>query len=360
MHAQLLCLAAAFISLASLAADAVPDPHYFDETGMRHLVLTKAGADATRVTIRFATDPGSASLWTGIGQRKDKQLVFAQEVEDGADRGTFYIANISDSKVDIIVKPGQKKGLDASLAGTYHHASEQKLQQLAKKEAQAASTRLQTAFKNASKKWSAADRPALSLWKDQWPGLRDRWMEISLTPPKMNGPAKPAATAPPPPPPPPLLSPGTASNPADKPAAYWFKLAEVTAHGYAFVETAADPKTGTDWEAEYDDFAGGHVSITKMRDGGLHVTLSISRVGDTQAGTMDALVKAGDVSKDKSGNLSADFVVADPEVTDTAQRARIHLTRMGRYLQVEAQQTQHYSLRGWFEGIYRGSPPPKE
>lgn len=354
MRAHFLCLALAFVCHASLAAEAVTDGHYFDETGMRHLVLTKAGFDSSRIAIRFASDPGSVSQWMGVGERKDKQITFAQEVEEGADRGAFYIANVSDSKVEITLKPGQKKVVDAGIVGTYRHASEQKLQQVAKKEAQAAVTRLQTSIKNAAKKWSSADRPALLLWKEQWPALRDRWMEISLNPSKKGPPGKPpVATS--------TITPATTpANPADKPAAYWFKLAEATMHGYSFVDTVPDPKTGTGWEAEYDDFAGGHVSITQMRDGGLHVTLSMSRAEDTQTGTIDTLVKAADVTKDKAGNLSADFVVADPEVTDLSQRAKIHLTRIGHCLHVEAQQTQHYSMRGWFEGIYRGSPPPKE
>ena len=355
MRMRLPCLALVFVSLASMAADVATDGHYFDETGMRHLVLTKAGFDSTRVTIRFATDPGSTAQWMGVGERKDKQIIFAQEVEEGADRGAFYIANVSDSKVDVILKPGQKKAVDGGIVGTYRHASEQKLQQLAKKEAQAANTRLQTSLKNAAKKWSAADRPALSLWKEQWPVMRDRLLDISLSPSKKGPPGKPAAAVAP-------LTPAAPApaNPADKPASYWFKLAEVTARGYGFVDAVPDPKTGTGWEAEYDDFAGGHVSITLMRDGGLHVMLSMSRAEDTQTGTIDALVKASDVTKDKTGNLSADFTFLDPEVTDPAQRAKIHLTRIGHCLQVEAKQTQHYSIRGWFDGIYRGSPPPKE
>ncbi|MDB6118158.1 MAG: hypothetical protein JWO08_1939 [Verrucomicrobiaceae bacterium] len=357
MRATLSCLAFALVSLASLAADAVSDGHYYDETGVRHLVLTKAGSDSTRLTFRFASDPGSNSLWVGVGERKDKQVIFAQEVEEGTDRGAFYIATVGDSKVEITLKPGQKAPA-AGILGTYRRTSEQKLQLVAKKEAQLASSRLQTSFKGAAKKWSSADRPALNLWKEQWPTMRDRLLDISLNPSKKGASAKPAATAPTTTTPPAAATPP--ATPADRPAAYWFKLAEVTMRGYSFLDTVPDPKTGPGWEAEYDDFAGGHVSITLLRDGGLHVTLSMSRADDTQTGTIDAMVKPSDVTKDKTGNLSADFVVADPEVTDPAQRAKIHLSRIGHCLRVEAQQIQHYSVRGWFDGIYRGSPPPKE
>lgn len=344
MRTAFLCLALVGACCSLLAADAVQEGRYFDETASRHLTLEKAGSGASRIIIRFAADPGSEARWTGIGQRDDKQLVFALEVEDNQDRGAFYIANISESKVDITLKPGQKKAQDAGIVGTYRHTSGQKLQQVAKKEAQLANTRLLTALKNGVKKWSSSDRPALSLWKDQWPGLRDRWMDISYKAPAKDPKAKDA----------------TPANPAEKPAEYWFKLAEATMHGYSFVETLPDPKTGTGWEAEYDDFAGGHVSITQMRDGGLHVTLSISRAGDTQTGTIDTLVKAADVSKDKTGSLAANFTVTDPEVKDAAEQAKVHLTKIGHYLKVEVENPKHYTVRGWFDGIYRGSPPPKE
>ncbi len=344
MRTAFVCLALVSACSFLLAADAVQEGHFFDEAANRHLTLEKAGSGSSRIVIRFANDPGSNATWTGIGQRSDRQLIFAQEVEDNQDRGAFYIANISESKVEITLKPGQKKAQDAGIVGVYRHTSEQKLQQVAKKEAQLANTRLLTTLKNAAKKWSSADRPALSLWKDQWPGLRDRWMDLSYKAPAKDPKARDAAPA----------------NPAEKPAEYWFKLAEATMHGYSFVDTLPDPKTGTGWEAEYDDFAGGHVSLTQMRDGGLHATLSISRANDTQTGTIDTLVKAADVSKDKSGSLAAHFTVIDPEVKDPAEQAKVHLTKIGHYLKVEVENPKHYTVRGWFDGIYRGSPPPKE
>src|SRR5437879_3788553 len=86
MRAQLLCLATVLVTLSSWAADAFEGGHYFDEVGMRHLMLEKAGFGSTRVTMRSAAAPGASGLWTGMGQRKDKQLVFAQEVGEGENR----------------------------------------------------------------------------------------------------------------------------------------------------------------------------------------------------------------------------------------------------------------------------------
>ena len=344
MRTLLLLLTASAIRCALGAAEPTQDGQYYDEAHLRYLKLESAGSGSTRVVIRFANDPGSNSKWMGLGQRTDKGLNFAQEVEEGQDRGTFYLANISESKVEVVVKPGQKKAQDAGIVGTYRRVSESKLQQLAKKEVQLGNARLVTALKNATKKWASAERPALNIWKDQWPSMRDRWMDIAFKAPKPDPSAK---------------SPAVNPN-SDKPAEYWFKLAEATMLGYGFVEGMPQPKTGTDWQGEYDDFAGGHASISSMRDGGLHVTLTFSRAQDAQTGTIDALVKAADVGKDKSGCLNANFTVIDPEVKDPAEQAKVHLTKHGRYLQVGVDNAQHYTKRGWFDGIYRGSPPPTE
>ncbi len=352
MRAQFLCLATVLVSLSTRAADPFEGGHYFDETNMRHLTLEKAGFGSTRVLMRSAAAPGSAGVWAGLGQRKDKQLPFAQEVEEGGDRGTFYLANVSESKVEIIIKPGQTKPVDAGLVGTYHRVSDAKLLQLAKKESQAATTHLVAALQAAAKSWKVKDRPALAVWKEQWPAMRQRWMDMSLAPAKpakKGAPATPAPAAPTAP----------AAPVTDKSAEYWFKLAEDTALGCAFLETLPDVKVGTDWKGEYDDFSGGHASISVMKDGGLHVTLSFSRAGDAQTGNMDAMAKPEQVKEGKSGELTADLTYTDPEAKD-APPATIHLVKLGHYLQVETKGAERYAARGWFDGIYRGTPPAAE
>ena len=340
-----------FVCLCSLvpvarAAEPVMEGRYFDEPHQRYLTLEKAGSGSTRVIIRFAGDPGSTGKWVGLGQKVDKGLSFAQEVDQGEDRGTFYLANVTEAKIDVALKPGQTKAQDAGIVGSYRRVGDQKLQQLAKKEVQLANTRLVAALKNAAKKWASADKPALNLWRDEFPKLRDQWMELAYKEPKPAPGAKPLLT--------------TSSNPADKPAEYWYKLAQATMLGYSFVETVPAPKTGTGWEGEYDDFGGGHASISTMRDGGLHVTLTFSRADDAQTGNIDTLVKADDLGKDKAGNLTANYTAIDPEAKDPANQAKVHLTKLGHYLQVKVENPKHFAARGWFDGLYRGSPPSVE
>ena len=343
MRAQLLCLATVLVSFASWGADAFEGSRYFDETTMRHLTLEKTGFGTTRVIMRSAAAPGASGLWAGMGQRKDKQLVFAQEVGEGENRGTFYVANVSESKLEVTLKPGQQKAPDAGLVGIYHRVSDSKLQQLAKKESQAATARLAASLQAASKSWKARDRPALAIWKEQWPATRQRWIAMTAAP------AKTPKTA--------TLTAAPAAAPADKSAADWFKLAEVTYLGYVFVETLPDAKVGTGWNGEYDDFAGGHASLSLQKDGRLRVNLSFSRAGDAQTGNLDGIATPEQLSEGKNGELIADFTCADPEVKDAAQQAKIHLVRLGHYLQIETKQAQRYAAHSWFDGIYRGAPP---
>ena len=175
-------------SLASVAraAEPVMEGRYFDEPHQRYLTLEKAGSGSTRVIIRFAGDPGSTGKWVGLGQKVDKGLSFAQEVDQGEDRGTFYLANVTEAKVDVALKPGQGKAQDAGIVGSYRRVGDQKLQQLAKKEVQLANTRLVAALKNAAKKWASADKPALGgvmgWWNLPliWQELPEEWLDFAL------------------------------------------------------------------------------------------------------------------------------------------------------------------------------------
>jgi hypothetical protein len=62
--------------------------------------------------------------------------------------------------------------------------------------------------------------------------------------------------------------------------------------------------------------------------------------------------------EEKNGSLVAEAVIKNPEVKDAAQQAWVRLTKIGRYLHVETENTQRYAGRGWFDGIYRGAPVP--
>lgn len=323
-----------FATVARLLAQSPERTFYFDEETMRHLTLEKADFGNTQVTVRFAGDPGSMALWQGHGQRKDKTLLFARVANEGEDRGTFYIADISESKVKITYRPGQKEPQDAGINGEYRRVSETKQQQLAKKEFQAANERLVLTLKEASKNWQATDRPALALWKDQWPALRQRWMQAATGQPDPGG------------------------N-ADKNAETFLYLAQATAQGYYFVASQPDPKTSLDWDGEYDDLGGGHVSLRLSKDGKLRLSLSSLRIKETEPATLEAAALPDQIKRNADQQLSAEFTITDPEVTDPKLQARVRLTKIGRYLKVETENAQRYAGKGWFDGIYRGAPVPE-
>ncbi len=341
MRMLLLFLTSLVLCSALSAQESV---HYYDEATMRYITLKKAEFGNTEITFRFASDPGSAGTWVGNGLRKDKVLQFSRIVGEGEDRGTFFIADISESKVKISFKPGQREPMDAGINGEYRHASDTKYLQLAKKEFQAANDRLMDNLKTATKMWQAGDRPALSLWKEQWPALRQRWMDASL------GKAPVAAET----------KGKSPTDTADKPAEYWLYLAQVTSQGYYFINTMPDPKTGLGWDGEYDDLGGGHASLRLSKDGKLRLSLSSQRINAPEAGTLDTTAPPDKIVTAKNGDLTAEFTVTDPEVTDPTKLAHIRLKKIGRYLQVTTEQAQRSAGRGWFDGIYRGAPAPAE
>lgn len=347
--------------MAAATAAPVQEGTYLDEESMRYLTLEKGEFGVTRVKVRFAYDPGSNGRWEGHGQLNDKSLLFARTVGEGEERGTWFVAEVSESKVEVEYKPGQKEPQDAGILGTYRRVNDSKMLQLARKEFQAANERLITTLKEAGKTWATKDKSALGVWKDQWPALRQKWMDIAWQPPGQAA-ATPAPPAPAPAARPPVGRPAAdaADKDKDKPAGYWLKLAEATAMGYYFLGTQPDPKTGLEWDGEYDDFAGGHASLRLQKDGRLRVNLTFTRAGDTQTGDIQAVAPLSALKKGKGGEWVAEFVYEDSEVTDPAKRARIKLTKHGRYLQVETQQAERYGARGWFDGIYRGSPVPME
>ncbi|MES2594189.1 MAG: hypothetical protein V4662_02580 [Verrucomicrobiota bacterium] len=335
-----------FLTLATVASAADPAGllTYFDETTMRHLALQKADFDKTNITIRFACDPGSMSTWVGDGVRKDKLLPFARIVGEGEDRGTSFTAEISESKVVVGFREGQKQPQDAGINGTYRRASEAKLLQLYKKEFQASNDRLVSSLKNATKSWAPADRPALLVWKDQWTALRQRWLDLSL--PKAAEPPKTDTRFAP-------------AKPAEPTADYWLKMAQATARAYYFVETMPDPKTGSGWDGEYDDLGGGHASLRLGKDGKLRVSLSSARKEGQDASTVDGTAPPEKVVTAKNGEMTAEFSFSDGEATVKNKPATFKLTKIGRYLKIESQDATPYVGNGWYDGVYRGSPVPQ-
>lgn len=348
-----------FLSLMGLTwlaatAPAAETTEYYDDELKRYLTLAKGDFGSTLVRVRFASDPGSANVWTGQGQIKDKELSFARQVGEGESPGTFFIAQVSESKVQISYKPQQKNPQDAGINGSYRRVNEGKGLQLAKAEYQSANERLQAALKNATKTWDRKDRPALDLWKSTWPALLMRAVALRTQPPGSAAPA-PATGSP---------ASNTSTNAAATPpktAKDWLTAAQVTAQGYYFIETLPDAKTGLEWDGEYDDLGGGHVSLRLGKDGKLRASFSSTRIEGEEGSTLEGTALPEQIRTNHKGDLTAQFTLnADPEATNRQPPVQIRITKLGRYLLVETTNAQKAAGRGWFDGIYRGAPVPAE
>jgi hypothetical protein len=87
--------------------------------------------------------------------------------------------------------------------------------------------------------------------------------------------------------------------------------------------------------------------------------MTSQRIHETEAGTLEATALPGNISRNQDQQLTAEFIITDPEVTDPAKLARVRLTKIGRYLHVVTEKAQRYVGKGWFDGIYRGAPVPE-
>lgn len=334
------------------AAEAPPTQHYYDEVGFRHLTLQPLNASVVEVQVRFASDPGGSGVWLGQGTRKDGHILFAAIVEEGQDRGTYFIAK-GEGKLEIEYKPGQKMPQDPGILGAYRRISEEKRLQLTKKEFQAAEDRLAATIKTARTTWPAEDKAMPADWKARWPALRERWMKIAYQSPE---PAKSGSK-------PPLMPSATKERPAAATDVdYWLKLAQATAMGYYFMQQMPDSKSQEAWAGDYNDGFGGSVSIRKSQDGKLRVSLTCTRVSELQGADLQGNVPPEAV-KEKKGTepATAEAIFTEPNVVEAAKDVRVILKRKGAFLWVETQRQQEPAGRlAWFDGIYLWAPVPVE
>lgn len=330
-------------------AELPPVLHFYDEVGQRCLTLRSTSTNGVEVGIRWAADPGSTGAWAGQGTRKDNQIIFAASVDEGQDRGSYFIAKGGESKMEVSFRPGQKMPQDPGILGIYRRVSDEKRLQLARKEFQAADDRLNAALKTASRTWPSADRSVAADWKTRWPALLNRWMKISYQPPE-SAKVKPAR---------PFASDKDSLLP-EKDVQYWLKLAQTTALAYSFAQQIPDPKSAGAWDGEYDDGFGGHVSIRRAKDGKLRVNLSCTRVNENQGSDLAGQIPA-DAVKSKNGESTAEAVFVEAEVPEDAKDISVSLKRVGGFLWVETKRkiTPQGSL-SWLDGIYRWSPVPAE
>jgi len=348
---QVRCLLAALCVIASRAwaVEAAGASHYYDELGLRHLTLTPVLGSQVEVSVRWASDPGAMGRWLGQGTRKDSLIIFAASVEEGQDRGTFFVAKVAESKVEISFKPGQPTPQDAGIQGVYRRVSDDKRLSLARKEFQAAEDRLAATLKNASRTWTAVDKPLAADWKSRWPVLREHWMKIAYQAP---APLKPAANQP--------FASAKAESPQEKDTAYWLRLAEVTALGYYFVQQPADVKSAGGWDGEYDDGFGGHVSLRLAKDGRLRVNLTCTQVNENMGGDLSGQIPA-EALKSTTNEYSAEGVFVKEGSPEGAKEVSVMLKRKGGFLWVETKRkVEPPGNLSWFDGIYRWSPVPVE
>jgi hypothetical protein len=345
---QIPVLALFLFAACGRGAEPLTTAHFYDEEGMRHLTLRNTSATGVEVVMRWATDPGSTGTWTGQGNRKDNGVTFAAVVEEGQDRGTYFIAKGGESKMEILFKPGQKMPQDPGILGVYRRVSDDKRLQLARKEAQAADERLGAALKEAVHDWPTADKAVPADWKARWPALLGRWMKIAYQPPE---PAKAKPAQP--------FQAGRDTPTPEKDAQYWLKLAQANALAYGFIQQSPVLKTSS-WDGEYDDGFGGHVSIRRAKDGKLRVNLNCTRVNENQGADLAGQIPAEAV-KTKNDESTATAVFIEPDVPEEAKEVSITLKRKGCFLWLETKRkaTPPGSL-SWFDGIYRWSPVPVE
>ncbi len=327
------------------AAQPLPNMvRYYDEVGMRHLVVQGGGSTKVTVEMRWAGNPGSSGVWMGNGERHDGSLLFAATVDEGQERGAFFVAK-GEAKLEVSFRPKQKMPQDPGILGTYKHVSEEKYGQLMKKEFQAADSRLSAALKDASRTWPAQDKAMILDWKSGWPRLRENWMALAYQNP---APPQPKSS---------VLLPSTAPEGATKDAAYWLKLAQATAIGYFFMQQPPPVKSEGGWEGEYDDGFGGHASLRRAKDGKLRVSLSCTRYGEMQGMDVAGAIPA-EALKAKNGELMAEGVFKEDE---PSRETRASLRRKGGFLWIETKITPPLPARSaWFDGIYRWSPVPVE
>ena len=342
----------AFFLLAACgrAAEPLTTTYFYDEESMRYLTLRQTSATGVEVIMRWASEPGSTGMWTGQGNRKDNLLTFAALVDEGQDRGSYFIAKGGESKMEILFKPGQKMPQDPGILGIYRRVSDEKRLQLARKESQAADERLGVTLKEAAHSASGADKTMPADWKARWPALLGRWMRIAYQPTEPVK-AKPA--------PPSVAGAGKDTPTPEKDVEYWLKRAQATAAAYGFMQQQP-VLTISSWDGEYDDGFGGHVSIRRAKDGKLRVNLNCTRVNENQGADLAGQIPPEAVtSKNDETTAAAVFIEAD--VPEAAKEVSIMLKRKGSFLWVETKRkaTPPGSL-SWFDGIYRWSEVPKE
>jgi hypothetical protein len=347
----LIQLFALFLCFAMPLAAATRVTRYHDEAGGRHLTLTETDSKRVEVLVRWNWDPGSTMVWTGQGEKRESGLLFAAAVEDETqDRGPFFTAKVTDTKMVVFFRTEKPDQPDPGIRGEFRRISEEKWLQLAKKEFQTANTRLESAWKNTLRDGRTDDKALVQDWKLRWPKLRELWMKnayIPPTPPTTE--TKPG-----------LLEKPTTTIPPEKDGEHWIKLAQATMLAYSFNEQRVDVKNDGGWDGEYDDGFGGHVSIRTAKDGRLRVSLSCTRGNEAQGSDLNIEIP-NSALRQKGGKRYAEITTRPPEAEspESPKNVRVMLRREGGGLWVDVSRpATAVTQAAWMDGIYRWSPVP--
>lgn len=339
------------VILSAPGLSAAPPVTYLDEAGARFITIETLEGGRLDVSLRTVGGPGSYGRWTGRGQQMPKGIEFSQKAEGDAAAGPLYLATGGQARLTVKLKPGQAGAQDAGLSGVYRHVSDEKVASLAKKDDDAAGKKLDEAFKMASHKAPAEDKPAYAEWKKAWPGLRDRLVALSTSRPAAPG-QQATATKP---------VPGEAGGlSTEKQAAYWIQRAETTVAAMNFISAGVPLGLKSGWEGNYEDGVGGSIEIFVVSNGDARFNLTAARGPDGAGGNIEGRVPAKTIKTAKDGTSTGEFIDNNAELKDGEQQTLLHFRRIGHFLVVESQYAERYAGRGWFDGIYVKRPPAKE
>lgn len=328
-------LIALFSLFSSLAA--AETTYWIDEVGQCQLTIVENEFRRADLSFRWTYEPGMMPGWAGYGQRSGNTILFAiTPVDEAQDREPFFFAKKSDSRIEITFRSEKPDQPDPGIRGIFQQLTPDKRLQLAKKEFEAAETRLALALQVTTRDGRHDDKVIVSDWRMKWPTLRQRWLSLSYKPPGIK--------------------------PEDD-ADFWIRLAQATAIGIGFNSQRVDPKNKGEWPGDYDDGFGGRITIRPRKEGGLRINLNCTRGldGNELNGTDVAGNIPGSAVKKKGELLLAEAVLditGGPEGAPPKQ-IRVKLQRRGGALWVETTYLHPTNRRGWLDGIYRWFPEPE-
>lgn len=307
---------------------------YLDESGTKFIKVEALEEGKVRLSVRQSDLSGSGWSWSGMGEQKLDVIEFSLKSGEDESAGLVYLAKATATRLTVKLKPGQVGVQDERLSGVYRHVTDEKVDQLAKKEYAALEKSLDEAIKQASLKAPAEDKPGYTEWKKAWPALRDRLITASGPKSAAQGPAP------------------AASEPAEKPASHWWQRSKLVAAAIGFISRETPRQLKSGWEGNYEDGFGGTIEIIVVSNGDARFTINVGRGAEGAGGMIEGGIPANTIKAAKNGGTIGDFVEKNISHKDGEQPTRLHFRRIGHFMIVESQHAERYAGRGWFDGIY--------